>query len=109
MDALEDTHIESRHAASRLPTYIKFPSLVLVSLSLSAAIHTAFSTVIGHELGSVSRELTEEWQIAAMAAWKLSELAAAWYLRYDCKLARIAYDESRNIANSYEQMLTWPG
>lgn len=91
MDALQETRIESRRAADRFPSYIKFPALVIVSLSLSAAIHTASSTLIGHELGSVSRELTQEWQIGVMVAWKLSELAGAWYLRYDCELARIAW------------------
>lgn len=89
MDALgESSHPASRRAADRLPSFIKFPALVLVSLSLSAFIHTLASNYTGPELGSVSRELTEEWQIGVMVGWKLSELAAAWYLRYDCEWTR---------------------
>ncbi|GIZ39394.1 hypothetical protein CKM354_000278000 [Cercospora kikuchii] len=83
MDALDERQAATQRAASRLPSYIKFPALTLVSLGLSAFLYTVVADYTGPELASVSRNLEERWQLWAILGWKLAELFGAWYLRYD--------------------------
>ncbi|KAI5370851.1 hypothetical protein Slin15195_G017240 [Septoria linicola] len=83
MDALEDTNAATHRAPAQLPNFVKFPALVLVSLSMSALLYTFVAEYTGPELASVSRNLDANWQIWTVLAWKLTELAGAWYLRYD--------------------------
>ncbi|CZT18622.1 uncharacterized protein RCC_04466 [Ramularia collo-cygni] len=68
---------------SRLPAAVRFPLAVLVSFGLSATLRSLTAELIGPELAAVSRDLTEGWQIGAMFAWKVAELAIAWYACYD--------------------------
>ncbi|KAF2210974.1 hypothetical protein CERZMDRAFT_44433 [Cercospora zeae-maydis SCOH1-5] len=83
MDARDDRQATTqRAAATRLPSYIKFPALTLVSLGLSAFLYTVVSPYAGPELASVSRDL-DRWQLWTVVGWKLTELFGAWYLRYD--------------------------
>lgn len=69
---------------SRLPGWVRFPLVVLAALVLNATLYSVSAGYTGPELAAVSRNLTETWQIGAMAAWKLAELGIAWYACYDC-------------------------
>lgn len=69
--------------ASRLPRHLRFPLLVIISLSLSVAALSIVADGLGYELGSVSRSRNEPWQVAAYLGWKIAELAVGWYGKYD--------------------------
>ncbi|CAK4032618.1 uncharacterized protein RCC_04466 [Lecanosticta acicola] len=73
----------ANNLAQRLPSSLRFPIAVLVALSLSSLLYSLASGLTGHELAAVSRNLTSEWHIGAMLAWKLAELYIAWYACYD--------------------------
>lgn len=68
---------------------MRFPMAALVSLVLSATLHSLAAPYTGPELAAVSRNLTETWQISGMVAWKLAELGIAWYACYDCEYVRM--------------------
>lgn len=69
--------------ASRLPRHLRFPLLIIISLSLNVAALSIVADGLGYELGSVSRSRNETWQVAAYLGWKVAELAVGWYGKYD--------------------------
>lgn len=69
--------------ASRLPRHLRFPLLIIISLSLNVAALSIVADGLGYELGSVSRSRNEPWQVAAYLGWKVAELAVGWYGEYD--------------------------
>jgi hypothetical protein len=66
----------------------RFPTACVLSLGLSSLLYSVAANVTGPELAAVSRNLTANWHIGAMLAWKVSELSIAWYAGYDCECAR---------------------
>jgi hypothetical protein len=85
-------------APSRLPGWVRLPLLVVSSLSISAFAYSALSEITGLELAAVSRDLTQEWQVGAIVAWKLVSLLVAFSSGYDCKcrdLRRLLADPSQ--------------
>jgi hypothetical protein len=64
---------------------VRFPLVVLITFFLSALLNSLSAEITGPELAAVSRNLTEGWQIGGMVAFKLAELAIAWYACYDCE------------------------
>jgi hypothetical protein len=70
---------------SRLPVAVRFPLVVLSTFFLNALLNTLSAEITGPELAAVSTKLTEGWQIGALAGFKLTELALAWYACYDCE------------------------
>lgn len=83
-DAPEAPPIGRVPPASKLPAAIRFPLVCLLSLSLSTLFYSLVADWAGVELAAVSRDLTDEWQIGALFAWKFAELSIAWYAGYDC-------------------------
>lgn len=71
--------------ASRLPRHLRFPLLIIISLSLNVAALSILADGLGYELGSISRSRNETWQVAAHLGWKVAELAVGWYGKYDGK------------------------
>lgn len=71
--------------ASRLPSWIKFPLLCLIGLALSTLLYSLVADWAGFELAAVSRDVTDEWHIAALVAWKFGELSVGWAAGYDCE------------------------
>ena len=65
--------------------WVRLPLLVASSLSISAFAYSALSEITGLELAAVSRDLTQEWQVAAIIVWKLISLLVAFSSGYDCK------------------------
>lgn len=74
------------YQVSRVPSVIRFPLVVLVSLSLSTLLHTFTAEFAGFQLATASKDATENWQVGALMGWKLLELFTAWNAGYDCKL-----------------------
>ena len=85
--AMEGTEapIVSLPHASRLPSWVRFPLVTILSLVISAGLYTVVSDWSGLEMASVSRDLHDEWQVAAVLGWKVISLASAWMSGYDCK------------------------
>ncbi|KAK3073179.1 hypothetical protein LTR53_005467 [Teratosphaeriaceae sp. CCFEE 6253] len=71
--------------ASRLPAWVRFPLVCILSLALSTLLYTVTAEFSGYELAAVSREANEEWQVGALLTRKLVELSTAWYAGYDWK------------------------
>lgn len=69
---------------SRLPSWVRLPLVVVSSLSISAGAYSALADVTGLELAAFSRDLTDEWQVAAVVGWKVVSLILAFSSGYDC-------------------------
>jgi hypothetical protein len=85
MDPAQEEILPTPPAPSRLPGWVRLPLLVASSLSISAFAYTALSEITGLELAAVSRNITQEWQVGAIFAWKLVSLLVAFSSGYDCK------------------------
>lgn len=85
MDPAQEEILPTPPAPSRLPGWVRLPLLVVSSLSISAFAYSALSDITGLELAAVSRDLTQEWQVAAVVAWKLVSLLVTFSSGYDCK------------------------
>lgn len=68
---------------SKIPTLLRFPLLVLSSLTLSSALYTFASHFTAGDLSSVSRSIDDWWQVAGLIGWKTAELAVGWWGEYD--------------------------
>lgn len=68
---------------SKLPTAMRFPLLVLLSLSLSALLYSVSSELMVGDLSSVSRSLNEWWQVGGLLGCKTLELAVGWWGEFD--------------------------
>lgn len=74
-------------AVSRLPAFVRFPFVCIISFSLHAFLYTVTRDVAGFELAAVSRDATDDWQVATIVGWKVVALAGAFYAGYDCTRA----------------------
>lgn len=77
------------YAASRIPSVIRFPLLVILSFALATTLHTLAAGVHGLSLATASRSLQEPWQIGTLLGWKVLELLVAWVAGYDCTYSHI--------------------
>lgn len=68
---------------AKVPTVLRFPLLVLFSLTLSSVLYTAASSFTAGDLSSVSRSIDDWWQVAGLIGWKTTELAVGWWGEYD--------------------------
>jgi hypothetical protein len=85
MDASEAPLLPRVPPASKLPSWVRFPLVVLLSTSLSTLFYTFVADYAGYELAAISREVKGETQVAILVAWKFTELATAWNAGYDCR------------------------
>lgn len=69
-DAIVAASQEASMRQSSLPAPLRFPLLVVLSLSLSAVLYSLAATFTAGELSSVSRRLEEWWEVAALVGWK---------------------------------------
>lgn len=69
--------------ASKLPAPMRFPLLVVLSLSLSGLLYSFVAEYTTGELASVSRSLNEWWEVGALVGWKAFELGLGWFGGYD--------------------------
>jgi hypothetical protein len=68
---------------SKLPGWLRLPLVVISSLTISAFAYSALADLTGLELAAVSRDLTAEWQVAAVLGWKVVSLIIAFSSGYD--------------------------
>ncbi|KAF4627428.1 hypothetical protein G7Y89_g10727 [Cudoniella acicularis] len=71
--------------ASKLPPFLRFPLLVVLSLSLSSLLYS-LNAVYGtteKDLAGVSRRLESWWEVGALVGWRTFELGLGWFGDYD--------------------------
>ena len=72
-----------RSTSSQLPGPLRFPLLVTLSLFLSSVLYSISAHYLGGDLGSVSRRLTEWWEVGGLVGWRAIELGIGWWSKYD--------------------------
>lgn len=68
---------------SKVPSQIRFPLLVLLSMGLSSFLYAVASPLTTGDLSVISRTHDEWWEIAVLLGWKAGQLAVGWYGGYD--------------------------
>jgi hypothetical protein len=56
--------------ASKLPPLLRFPLVVLLSLTLSSLLHSIAAQYTAGDLARVSRSLDQWWEVGVLAAWR---------------------------------------
>lgn len=69
--------------ASKLPSFMQFPLVILLSFSFTFTLYTFASEFTGYELSSLSREVQSDLQIFAAIGWRIAEMAIGWYAGFD--------------------------
>ncbi|KAL3423680.1 hypothetical protein PVAG01_05427 [Phlyctema vagabunda] len=71
--------------ASKLPSVLRFPLLVTLSLTFSSLLYSFSAQVLQTEgeLAAVSRRLDQWWEVGALLGWRAAELALGWWGGYD--------------------------
>ncbi|GAM82270.1 hypothetical protein ANO11243_002490 [Dothideomycetidae sp. 11243] len=68
---------------SRALDFVRFPTVVVLALGISAALYSVAAELTGFELATVSRSLNEPWQIFGLVGWRIVELYIFWVSGYD--------------------------
>lgn len=59
-----------RQKESKLPRVVRFPLVVLLSLTLSSMLYSFTSSLTAVDLAKVSRSLDRWWEVGALLGWK---------------------------------------
>jgi len=78
---LSKTHAPS--STSKIPNTLRFPLLVLISLTSSSVLYSLSSAITAGDLSSVSKSLNDWWEITGLLGWKTAQLAVGWWGGYD--------------------------
>ena len=70
---------------SKFPPQVRFPLLVVLSLTISSLLYSLVSPFTRGDLATVSRSRDNWWEIAALLGWKGTQLAVGWYGGFDSK------------------------
>ena len=70
-------------ATSKLPPRVRFPLLLVLSLTISSLLYSLVSPFTSGDLATVSRSRDNWWEIAGLLGWKATELAVGWYGGFD--------------------------
>ncbi|KZF22224.1 hypothetical protein L228DRAFT_148793 [Xylona heveae TC161] len=68
---------------SKLPTYLRFPLLVLLNLTLSTLLYSLAADHIAGELAGVSRSVNKWGEVIGLIAWRSIELGCGWFFNFD--------------------------
>ena len=68
---------------SKLPPQIRFPLLVVLSLTISSSLYSLVSPFTSGDLATVSRSRDNWLEIVGFLSWKATELAIGWYGGFD--------------------------
>ncbi|KAK8221322.1 hypothetical protein IWZ01DRAFT_537248 [Phyllosticta capitalensis] len=70
-------------APSKLPSWLRFPLLILLSSSTSVALLSVGSEFLDPQLRAVTRAGTDDFHVLASLSWKFLELAVCWFGNFD--------------------------
>lgn len=71
--------------AAKLPGYVRFPLLIILSFATSTSLLSAASEFMDPQLRAVSHSSNENAQIVWSMAGKLLELSLGWFGHFDGK------------------------
>ncbi|KAK7547161.1 hypothetical protein IWX49DRAFT_504456 [Phyllosticta citricarpa] len=77
------TASEAATGPAKLPGYLRFLLLILLSSSTSVALLSVGSEFLDPQLRAVTRSGTEDFHVLAPLAWKFTELAVCWFGSFD--------------------------
>jgi len=69
--------------ASKIPRILRFPLVVLLSLTLSSLLYTAAAEYTTGDLAGISKRLDQWWEIGTLVGWRTFELGLGWFADYD--------------------------
>lgn len=70
-------------SASKLPSWLRFPLVVVLNLSLSSILYTLSASQLTSDLAEASRRHDEWEEISFMLFAKVLELGVTWYSGFD--------------------------
>lgn len=68
---------------SKLSAQVRFPLLVVLSLTISSLLYSLVSPFTSGDLATVSRSRDNWWEIVGLLGWKVTQLAVGWYGGFD--------------------------
>ena len=81
-----------------LPPRLRFPLLVLFSLTISSFLYSLVSPFTTGDLATVSKSRDNWWEIAGLLGWKATQLAIGWFGGFDSTISSfIRGDPSLNM------------
>lgn len=82
-DIAPDLRPPPQSLISKVPEFLLFPTLVVLSLTISSALYSVASVFTIGDLSSVSRSLDDWWEVAGLIGWRIVVLAFGWWGEYD--------------------------
>ncbi|KAL8773050.1 MAG: hypothetical protein Q9209_002070 [Squamulea sp. 1 TL-2023] len=79
----QDVPVPPLKQPSNIPSILRFPILVITSMIASSAMYSLTSQVGTGDLAGVNKRRDQWWEIAAVLAWKATELGVGWWGEYD--------------------------
>ena len=70
-------------STSKVPEFLLFPTIVVLSLTISSALYSVASVFTIGDLSSVSRSLDDWWEVVGLIGWRIVVLAFGWWGEYD--------------------------
>lgn len=89
---------------SFLSPQLRFPLLVLFSLTLSSILYSLVSPFTTGDLATVSKSRDNWWEIAGLLGWKATQLAIGWFGGFDSTISP-SIDRDANL-NMFLQVPT---
>lgn len=71
-----------------MPSLLRFPLAVILSLSLSALLFSLNSSYTAGDLASVSKHVESWVEVVGVLAWKITELGIYWFSGLDGRFLR---------------------
>ncbi|KAH7047516.1 hypothetical protein B0J12DRAFT_741418 [Macrophomina phaseolina] len=69
--------------AAKLPGYVRFPLLIVLSFTTSMSLLSAASEFMDPQLRAVCHSSNEDAKVISSIAWKLTELSLGWFGNFD--------------------------
>lgn len=85
---------------SKLPGYVRFPLLIVLSLATSMSLLSAASEFMDPQLRAVCHSSNEDAKVVSSIAWKLTELSLGWFGNFDGKPGQVL-ELSKELYASY--------
>lgn len=82
-DVAPDLRPPTQSSTSKIPEFLLFPTLVVLSLTISSALYSVASVFTVGDLSSVSRSLDDWWEVVGLIGWRIVVLAFGWWGEYD--------------------------
>lgn len=99
-DIAPDLRPPTLSSTSKIPEFLLFPTLVVLSLTISSALYSVASVFTAGDLSSVSRSLDDWWEVVGLIGWRIVVLAYGWWGEYDSARLRLL-EEKFSLPDSW--------